>query len=223
MYAILIGAPGAGKGTQALILQTTHGFFHLASGDLLRAAVRQQTPLGRLAKEYMERGVLVPDDVVIELLFERLSQTEQARGVIFDGFPRTLEQARALEGALGAQGQKIDRVIYLDVPSEILMERLTKRYQCSDPACGAIYNWGGNQPRQEGLCDRCGSGLYQRMDDNAVTVGRRLEAYFQQTLPLIRHFEATGQLCRIDGNQPIDHVTEQIVATLTPPRRTKGR
>jgi adenylate kinase len=210
MNAILIGAPGAGKGTQAAILTSAHGLKHIASGDLLREAVRQGTPLGQQAKAFMDRGELVPDDLVVRLIRDKLSRSPDGtgRGVIFDGFPRTLEQARALEAA----GQAIDSVLYLDVPQEILLERLTKRYQCGD--CGTIYNWGVNPPKIEGLCDRCGGGLYQRMDDNERTVARRLAAYFQQTLPLVRHYEASGRLHRINGDQPIGAVTRDILAMI---------
>lgn len=219
MKAILIGAPGAGKGTQAAILKNEHRLRHVASGDLLRAAVAADTSLGRQAKLYMERGELVPDHIVIGMILERLRTTVSDSGVIFDGFPRTLEQARALEQALAPTGQGIDTVLYVDVPQEVLFERLTQRYQCTE--CGTIYNWGINPPEQEGLCDRCGGGLYQRMDDNERTVARRLQAYFNQTLPLIRHYEATGQLQRIDGNQPITTVTAAILAALERARQAK--
>jgi adenylate kinase len=221
MKAILIGAPGAGKGTQADVLKTAYGMQHIASGDLLREAVRSDTPLGRQAKQYMDRGELVPDDLVIQLILDKLEHNAGARShdVIFDGFPRTLEQARALEAALAKQQQTIDAVLYLDVPQEVLMERLTQRYQCGE--CGAIYNWGVNPPKQEGLCDRCGGGLYQRMDDNERTVAKRLEAYFRQTLPLIRHYEQTGQLHCIDGHQPIPAVTAQILQALATVKHDK--
>lgn len=223
MNAILIGAPGAGKGTQADILTTTHGMKHIASGDLLREAIRKDTPLGRLAKTYMERGDLVPDDIVIRMILERLhaGAGESPNGVIFDGFPRTLEQARALEEAMAESHGSLDAVLYLDVPREILMERLTQRYQCGD--CGAIYNWGVNPPRQEGICDRCGAGLYQRMDDNERTVQHRLETYFRQTLPLIRHYEEAGQLLRVDGHQAIGQVTRDILTALDEVRQAKGQ
>jgi adenylate kinase len=212
MNAVLIGAPGAGKGTQAAVLRTKHGFTHVASGDLLREAVRQQTPLGLAAKRYMDKGELVPDEVVIGMILERLRRQPASNGVIFDGFPRTLEQARALDEALSAMHRRIDVVLYLDVPRETLMERLTQRYQCGD--CGAIFNWGVNPPRQEGLCDECGGGLYQRMDDNERLVGRRLETYFRQTMPLIKHYDAMGQLHRIEGTGPIAGVTAAILDVL---------
>jgi adenylate kinase len=214
MNAILIGAPGAGKGTQADILTTVHGMMHVASGDLLREAGRQGTELGLLARQYMDRGELVPDDVVIQMILEKLAQSpvEDHHNVIFDGFPRTLEQARALESALAREGETLDVVLYLDVPQAILMERLTKRYQCS--VCGAIYNWGVNPPKVEGICDRCEGGLYQRMDDNERTVAKRLATYFRQTLPLIEHYEHTQRLHRIDGDQPISQVTEKILDVL---------
>jgi adenylate kinase len=223
MNAILIGAPGAGKGTQADILTTTHGLQHVASGDLLREAVRNDTPLGKTAKTFMDRGELVPDELVIELILEKLRAEPDGHpnGVIFDGFPRTLEQARALEAALADEQQTIDAVLYLDVPQETLLERLTKRYQCGN--CGAIYNWGINPPKEEGLCDRCGGGLYQRMDDNERTVGKRLDAYFRQTMPLIRHYEQVGQLHRIDGDQPIGAVTREILRALDEARQAKER
>jgi adenylate kinase len=233
MKAILIGAPGAGKGTQAAILKNEYGLQHIASGDLLREAVRNNTPLGRTAKVYMDRGQLVPDDVVIGMIIEKLQQggangqavDESGRsarnGVIFDGFPRTLEQARALEQALTDMSEpRIDAVLYLDVPQEVLLERLTQRYQCAE--CGAIYNWSINPTRQEGLCDRCGGGLYQRMDDNERVIGHRLDAYFRQTLPLIRHYETMGQLHRIDGNQPIKQVTTQILQALAQARQVSN-
>jgi adenylate kinase len=212
MKAILIGPPGAGKGTQAAILRTEHDFHHIASGDLLRAAVAAGTDLGREAKTYMERGELVPDEIVIGMILERLKDEDPDSNVIFDGFPRTLEQARALEEALEPTQHGIDAVLYIDVPREVLFERLTSREQCTD--CGAIYNWTINPPKVEGLCDRCGGGLYQRMDDNERTVERRLGAYFRQTMPLIQHYEAEGRLQRIDGTLPIREVTAEILGAL---------
>ena len=212
MKAILIGAPGAGKGTQAAILKNDYGYQHLASGDLLRAAVRANTELGREAKRYMDQGELVPDEIVIGMILECLDSAGNGSGIIFDGFPRTREQARALDRALEPTEHGIDAVLYMDVPQEILLERLTNREQCTE--CGTIYNWKINPPQQEGLCDRCGGGLYQRMDDNERTVARRLQAYFSQTLPLIRYYETTGQLQRIDGNQPIRAVTATILEAL---------
>jgi adenylate kinase len=209
MNIVLIGPPGSGKGTLAAILGREHGWRRLASGDLLRAAVRAGAPLGQAAKGFMDRGDLVPDRIVIDLMLERVREWAVA-GVIFDGFPRTPAQACALEAALAALGQRIDRVAYLDVPRPVLIRRLTRRYQCAD--CGAIYNWGTQPPAREGLCDHCGGGLSQRLDDNERIIERRLQTYLAQTLPLIRHFEAAGRLCRVDGDRPVDQVTAQILA-----------
>jgi adenylate kinase len=212
MNVILLGPPGAGKGTQAAMLAEKTNLVHVSSGDLFRAALRDETPLGLKAKEYMDRGDLVPDDVVIGMIQERISQPDCATGVIFDGFPRTAEQGRALEQALAEQNQQIDSVIYIGVPQNILTERIVGRRTCQ--SCGAVFNVYSNPPKLEGICDVCGGTLYQRRDDTVETVQNRLDVYFQQTTPLIEYYREKGILHEIDGQQDIAAVTNAMVAAI---------
>jgi adenylate kinase len=213
MHVILLGPPGAGKGTQAQMLSERTGMVHVASGDLFRAALRDGTELGNRAKSYMDKGELVPDEIVIDMILERISQPDTGTGVLFDGFPRTAEQARALEDALQQRGSSIDAVLYFNVPDEVLVKRVTGRLTCRD--CGAVYNIYFNPPKKEGVCDVCGStDLYQRADDTEETVKNRLSVYHEQTSPLIEHYNKQGRLHEIDGEQDVQEVTSAMMQAL---------
>lgn len=207
-YVILLGAPGAGKGTQAEILRERFGLAHVSSGDLFRENVAKQTPLGKLAKTYMDKGELVPDDVTIKMVMERIARDDCVRGVIFDGFPRTEAQARALDAALTQANKKIGAVIYVRVPDAVLIERLSARWSCL--TCGTVYNQLTNPPRVAGKCDKDGSALTQRDDDKPETVRRRLEVYHQQTAPLVAYYQRAGSLREVNGEQSIEQVTAAL-------------
>ena len=212
MNVILLGPPGAGKGTQAKTLSEQTALQHVASGDLFRTALREGTELGMLAKSYMDRGELVPDEVVIGMILERISHNDCANGVIFDGFPRTREQATALEEALLEHRSAIDIVLYLSVPQEVLLKRIAGRQTCK--TCGSTYNIYYFPSHRSGICDACGSGLYQRSDDSLETAQHRLDVYFAQTMPLIEYYKTQGTLYEIDGQGEIASVTEMMLGTL---------
>ena len=206
MNLVLLGPPGSGKGTQAEHLVQKVGLAHLASGDLLRSAVAAGTELGRKAESYMKQGVLVPDEVVIGLILETL---EGKSGVILDGFPRTLEQAQALEQALGQRSQTIDRVLYISVAKDELIKRLSSRWTCKQ--CQAPYNLQGAPPRQEGKCDRCGGELYQRADDQPDTIRKRIKVYLTQTVPLIDYYRRSNRLAEVDGVGEVAQITRAVL------------
>jgi adenylate kinase len=212
MNIILLGAPGAGKGTQAARMVERYSAPQVSTGDIFRKAVGEGTPLGVEAKKYMDAGELVPDGIVIGIVKERLAEPDLAGGFILDGFPRTVPQADALDAALEDMGKGIDAVISVDVPSEALVERLTARRQCR--RCGRIYNVLVDPPEAEGVCDACGGEVYQRDDDTVQTVTNRLEVYERQTAPLIECYEAKGLLKHIDGTRDIDDVFAGIVSVL---------
>jgi adenylate kinase len=212
MNVILLGPPGAGKGTQAKTLAEKTDLVHVSSGDLFRAALRDGTELGMKAKQYMDKGELVPDEVVIGMILERISQPDCAKGVIFDGFPRTVEQARALDKALVEHQQRIDSVLYINVPGDVLIKRIAGRQTCKN--CGAVFNIHYFPPKTNGVCDVCGGELYQRSDDNEQTAQNRLDVYFKETTPLIEYYRQQGNVHEIDGQQEIDLVTEEMVTTL---------
>lgn len=211
-YIILLGAPGAGKGTQAVMLTEALGVPHVASGDLFRSALQKKTPLGLEAKKYMDQGLLVPDEVTIAMIRERLALPDCQEGVILDGFPRTPEQAKALDAALAEEGRAIDRVLYIKVPNEELVARLSGRWICRD--CQAVYHTITNPPKQTGRCDACGGELYQRSDDTPETVRRRLEVYFEQTMPLIEYYTERGVLTEVNGDQSIARVQTALIEAL---------
>jgi adenylate kinase len=215
LYVILFGPPGAGKGTQAAILAEKTGLVHITTGELFREAIRQETELGKQAKLYYDRGQLVPDHLTIAVLLERLSQADCARGCILDGFPRTLEQASALDEALAREGRAIDKVGYIQVPEDELLSRLSGRWNCRQ--CGSVYHQRFQPPRQAGRCDQCGGELYQREDDKPETVRKRLEVYSQQTAPLIDYYRARGKLVEIDGDKPVEEVAEGLLAAVGVP------
>lgn len=215
MNVILMGAQGAGKGTQAERIAPAYRLWHLSTGDLFRSAIANGTELGTLAKGYIDRGELVPDEVTIGIVDAKLGEIEAAseiEGVLFDGFPRTRPQAVGLDEALAKRGQKIDVVIEIAVPREKLVERLAGRRVCSK--CGATYHIVFNPPKDEHVCDRCGGSLIQRDDDKPEAINRRLDIYFAQTEPLLEYYNERGLLRRIDGDRPIDEVTADINAAI---------
>jgi len=209
MVLVLLGAPGAGKGTQAAHLARHWGLKHLSSGDLLRRAVELGSPLGKEAKGYMEKGLLVPDQVVIGLIMEQLQGQD---GVLLDGFPRTLEQARALDKALGKGG--VDRAVLIKVDPEELVVRLSSRWTCR--GCQAPYNVVSNAPQVEGRCDKCAGELYQRPDDTPAGIRKRLEVYSAQTMPVIEYYRGKGRLLEVDGSRGADEVRQEMEKALSP-------
>ncbi|CAG9610058.1 adenylate kinase [Pseudoneobacillus rhizosphaerae] len=208
MNLVLMGLPGAGKGTQAERIVEQYGIPHISTGDMFRAAMKEETELGLKAKSFMDQGALVPDDVTIGIVHERLSKPDCEKGFLLDGFPRTVPQAEALEGILTELNKKIDFCINIDVDHELLMARLTGRRICKN--CGATYHLVFNPPTTDGVCDRCGGELYQRADDNEATVQNRLEVNMQQTAPLLNFYEAKGYLRNINGQQDINVVFAEI-------------
>ena len=211
---VLLGAPGAGKGTQAQVLARTLGIPHIATGDLFRAAVREGTTLGREVKEYMDRGELVPDGVTVGILLDRLSASDARDGAILDGFPRTRAQAEALDAELAGRGVGVDRALYIDVPSEDIVRRLSGRWICE--AAGHVYNVASRPPRAAGRCDIDESALVQRDDDRAETVRARLGQQMGALGEVAAHYRATGALVMVDGGKPIAEVTEALLDVLRP-------
>lgn len=212
MYIILLGAPGAGKGTQAVMLAEKLGAVQVASGDLFRQALAQKTELGKKAKEYMDKGQLVPNEITIQMVLDRLAKPDCAKGALLDGFPRNIGQAEALDKALGEQSKAIDKVVYIKVSEEELLKRLGGRWICR--SCQAPYHEIDSPPKEAGKCDRCGGELYQRDDDNVETVKKRLEVYFAETSPLIDYYRKAGKLLEIDGEGSTEEVNRRIVAAL---------
>jgi len=211
---ILLGPPGAGKGTQASRIVADYRIPHISTGDILRAAVKNQTSLGLEAKKYMDAGELVPDAVVIGIVKDRLQEPDTARGFLMDGFPRTIPQAEALDEALEALGRTVTKVLVLLVDEELLVRRLTGRRICR--SCQTPFHVYFNPPKVEGVCDKCGGELYQRDDDTEETVRNRLEVYRRQTEPLIDYYDRAGVVARIDGAREPDEVYEDIRAVLGP-------
>lgn len=211
-YIVLLGPPGAGKGTQAEVLSEKTGLAHISSGDIFRENLKAQTELGKLAQGFMNRGELVPDDVTIAMIRERLSRPDCAAGAILDGFPRTPAQAQALAEMLAQLDGKVVSVPYISVPAQVLIERLSGRWTCR--AQGHIYHSQYNPPLKAGVCDEDGSELYQREDDQPATVERRIRVYLDQTSPLIDHYRQTGLLVEVDGTQSIDQVTSALLAAV---------
>jgi len=208
MNIILMGPPGAGKGTQAKMLVEKYGLKHISTGDILRDAVKKGTPLGLRAKEYMEKGELVPDEIMVGLIKEVLPK----ENFILDGFPRTLPQAKALDNMLKNEGIRIDAVIFFNVDDNIIVERLSGRRSC--PSCGAVYHMKYNPPRSDELCDRCGTKLVQRDDDKEEVVRRRLEVYRKQTEPLINYYREKGILKIVDGSGSVEEVSKKVTSVL---------
>jgi adenylate kinase len=209
MIVILLGPPGVGKGTQAVELADGLGWRHLSTGDLLRAHRREGTALGDEAQSYMDRGELVPDDVILGMVREEMAGMDEGAGVIFDGFPRTVPQAEGLDILLEAMARGVDAVVVLEADDDVLVQRLSGRRSCPD--CGAVFNVHFNPPEREATCDRCGASLVHRKDDQATTVRNRLEVYRRQTEPLIRFYEGhTAPVRRVDGELAVDAVARRL-------------
>ena len=208
-FIVMLGPPGVGKGTQAKILSEKTGLAHISSGDLFRESLKNQTELGKLAQTYMTKGELVPDDVTIAMIKERLSRPDCQAGAILDGFPRTPAQAEALETMLQDFGGHVNVVPFITAEEDVLVERLGGRWTCR--AEGHVFNEKTNPPKNDKVCDFDGSELYQRDDDKAETVKRRIEVYFKQTSPLISYYRDHGKLVEVDGTQSIDQVTENLL------------
>ncbi len=212
MRVILLGPPGAGKGTQAAGIIDRYHIPHISTGDIFRKNIKEGTELGKKAKEYMDQGLLVPDDLVVAIVEDRLKEEDCKNGFLLDGFPRTVYQAEALDKVLDKMNSVLDKVINVNVDKEILIERAVGRRICKD--CGATYHIQFNPSAKADICDKCGSTLYQRADDNEETVTKRIEVYLNETQPLIDYYKGKGTLVTIDGQQPIDKVFQEIIAAL---------
>lgn len=211
-FVVLMGGPGAGKGTQAKRLERELGIPQVATGDLFRENLQNNTELGQTARKYMDAGELVPDEVTIGMVRQRLSGEGRRQGAIFDGFPRTCPQAEALEALLAEWGEKLDVVLYIHVRRDVLLQRLAGRWTC--PICGRIYHVLFNPPKEAGICDVDGGKLFQRADDTEETQRRRIDVYFEQTAPVLDYYREKGLLVEIDGEQSIEEVTEALVAAI---------
>ena len=208
----MLGAPGVGKGTQAVYVAQKLDLVHVATGDLFRQAIEQGTELGMQAKSYMEKGMLGPDEVTIGMVLGRWAKPDCKTGVVFDGFPRNLEQARALDEALAKRAEAIDKVVYINVSEKELLKRLSGRWVCRQ--CQASYHIVNSPPKVMGKCDRCGGELYQRPDDIEETIKKRLQVYFTQTAPLIDYYTRAGKLIEVDGEGDINEVGMRIITAL---------
>jgi adenylate kinase len=215
MYIIILGAPGAGKGTQADILSQEMNLTHIASGDLFRRALEERTKVGLLAKSYMDKGELVPDEITIKMILERINQPDCASGCLFDGFPRTLRQAKVLDKALKEQGKTMDKAIYIEVPNEELVKRLSGRWLCR--TCQTPYHIINSPPKTPGKCDKCGGELYQRSDDKEETVRDRISVFFAQTVPILDYYEKQGKLIKVNGNLGMQGVAKEMISALKAP------
>ena len=213
MKIVMLGAPGAGKGTQAIKIADKYDIPHISTGDIFRANIKGGTELGQKAKSYIDKGELVPDEVTIGMLLDRIAQDDCKNGYVLDGFPRTIPQAESLTEALKSQGDKIDFALNIDVPDEAIIERMSGRRAC--PKCGATYHIVYAAPKTENICDKCGTELIIRSDDKPETVKDRLNVYHQQTEPLIAYYKAAGVLREIDGTQELPKVFEDVVAILS--------
>ena len=212
MKIVMLGAPGAGKGTQAKKIADAYGIPHISTGDIFRANIKAGTPLGKKAKEYMDKGGLVPDEVTIGMLLDRIHEADCEKGYVLDGFPRTIPQAERLTKALAAEGSKIDAAVDIEVPDENIVSRMGGRRACL--SCGSTYHIVYAAPKQEGICDRCGSPLVLRDDDKPETVLKRLAVYHEQTQPLIDYYGSAGVLKEVDGTQAMEKVFADIKAVL---------
>lgn len=213
MRSVLLGAPGSGKGTQAGIISKRLGISHIASGDLFREAASRGDELGNQAKSYMEKGLLVPDEITIRMILGRIAAPDCAKGFILDGFPRTLEQAKALDTAMAEKGEAIDLVLYIKVGTEELVRRLSGRFICQ--SCQTPYHIVSSPSKVEGKCDKCDGELYQRADDTPDTVGKRIDVYLDKTTPLINYYSEAGKLIEINGEGEIGDIGESLIKALS--------
>ncbi|MBP2033103.1 adenylate kinase [Clostridium algifaecis] len=212
MKIVLLGPPGAGKGTQAKFISEKYSIPHISTGDIFRKNISEKTPLGVKAKSYLDAGKLVPDEVTIDIVKDRLSMKDCKNGFLLDGFPRTVNQAEALDLFLNGKGEQIDTALLIDVPKELILERMTGRRVC--PSCGASYHIKFNPTKVKGKCDACGADVIQRKDDTESTVKDRLDVYGKQTQPLIGYYEKQNQLSKVDGTGEIDKVFERVINVL---------
>ncbi len=212
MRIVLLGGPGVGKGTQAQKLSNEYKVAHISTGDILRQAIKDGTEMGLMAKTYMDKGALVPDDVVIGIIKDRLAQPDAKLGFILDGFPRTVPQAQALDELTSNMDMPLDAVINIKADADVIVQRLSGRRTCKD--CQTVYHILYSPTKKEGICDRCGGQLYQRDDDKEETIRKRLDVYEKQTSPLLEYYHGSGKLMEVDGNVPIDEVYENIIKTL---------
>jgi len=212
MRLILLGAPGAGKGTQAVILAEKFNIPHISTGDIFRANIREGTELGKKAKEFIDKGALVPDDITVGIVKDRLSKPDCNNGFLLDGFPRTIPQAEYLDDVLEKMNMPLDCVINIDVPDNVIIKRLSGRRVC--PVCGMTYHIVNNPPKQGNICDGCGSPVIQRDDDREETIQKRLVAYHEQTEPLIDYYKNKGKLIVVDGTKEIEDITREIMKAL---------
>ena len=212
MRVVLLGPPGAGKGTQAQMLKTEYAMAYISTGDIFRANMKNGTPLGRKAQEYMNVGRLVPDEITIAMAWDRIDQEDCKNGFLLDGFPRTIPQAEALDQGLKERGLKLDAVISIEVPSSILVDRISGRRTCLN--CGASFHVATKPPKVDGICDLCGQKLVQREDDNKEAVRTRIKVYESQTAPLVEYYEKQGILLHINGDQAVDDVFTSIQSEL---------
>nr|WP_308625333.1 adenylate kinase [uncultured Eisenbergiella sp.] len=212
MKIIMLGAPGAGKGTQAKMIADKYGVPHISTGDIFRANIKNGTELGKEAKGYMDKGLLVPDELTVRLLLDRVAQDDCGGGYVLDGFPRTIPQAKVLDSELARLGESVDVAVDVDVPDENIINRMSGRRACLN--CGATYHTVNIPSKKEGICDVCGSSLVLRDDDQPETVKNRLKVYHEQTQPLIEYYEAKGVLRTVDGTLPMGEVFEAIVKIL---------
>ncbi len=215
MRVILLGAPGAGKGTVAKRLTALDGSVQISTGDILRGAVQAGTELGKQAKAYMERGDLVPDELIMGIMEKRLQEPDCQKGFLLDGFPRTIPQAEALEQLLAKLGIQLDMVVNIDVPREVILDRLTTRRTCSNPQCQEIYNVKSKPPKKEGVCDKCGSPVVQRADETEEAINKRLDTYNEKTAPLIGYYEKKGLLLNVratDSDTVVEAIRQRLAA-----------
>lgn len=212
MKIIMLGAPGAGKGTQAKMIADKYGLPHVSTGDIFRANIKNGTELGKEAKGYMDQGLLVPDELTVKLLLDRVAQEDCKKGYVLDGFPRNIPQAKVLDQALAGQGERIDYAVDVEVPDEHIINRMSGRRACV--GCGATYHIANVPPKKEGICDVCGENLILREDDHPDTVTKRLTVYHEQTQPLIDYYKEKGVLKSVDGTLPMEEVFDAITRIL---------
>ncbi|NLM59384.1 MAG: adenylate kinase [Clostridium sp.] len=211
MRLVLLGAPGAGKGTQAVILSEKYNIPHISTGDIFRSNIKNNTELGKKAKEYIDKGLLVPDELTIDIVKDRINKPDCSDGFILDGFPRTIFQAQELDKILEGMGIELDCVLNIDVSDEKIIKRLSGRRVCQ---CGKTYHILNNPPKKEGICDSCNGELFQREDDREEAVIQRLETYHKQTEPLIEYYEKSGKLVTVEGRESIDDTTKEVLDAL---------